>query len=165
MVLELSPEQLAFKQSIEQFAREVVAPRAAAIDERGDDSEALIVHRGELAYVVLNAYPYNPGHMMVVPFRHVSGLHELRDEELVELTWLTQQAVVALRESSQAEAFNIGMNLGAAAGAGIADHLHQHVVPRWTGDTNFMPVVGQTRVLPQLLADSRAALAAAWPKR
>jgi ATP adenylyltransferase len=127
------------------------------------DEEVLIVARRELVFVVLNLYPYNSGHLMVVPFRHVADYTELRRDELVELASVTQQAMTALRTASGAQGFNIGMNLGAVAGAGIAGHLHQHVVPRWGGDTNFMPVVGRTRVLPQLLHDTRELLANAWP--
>ena len=132
------------------------------LPNEGDDAEALIVHRGATAYVVLNAYPYNPGHLMIVPFRHVAALEELTPDEVGEVAQLAQRAVVALKTSSGAEAFNMGMNLGSAAGAGIADHLHQHVVPRWSGDTNFMPVVGQTRVLPELLAETYGRLVPAF---
>jgi ATP adenylyltransferase len=127
------------------------------------DEESLIVARGILVYAVLNLYPYNAGHLMVVPYRHFSDLTEMTPEEAGELAHLTSQSLVALRAAAGAQGFNIGLNLGAVAGAGIAAHLHQHVVPRWGGDTNVMPVVGQTRVLPQLLADTRAMLAAAWP--
>jgi len=130
-----------------------------------DDVEALIVARGESAYAVLNLYPYNPGHLMLVPYRHVADYCELTAAETAEIAALTQSALHALRQVSGAHGFNVGLNLGAVAGAGIAAHLHQHVVPRWGGDTNFMPVVGHTRVLPQLLADTRAGLAAAWPAR
>jgi ATP adenylyltransferase len=126
------------------------------------DAEGLVVARGELAFAVLNLYPYNPGHLMVVPFRHVSGYDELTPEEATEVARMTQHAIRAVRHASGAQGFNVGMNLGAIAGAGIAQHLHQHVVPRWGGDTNFMPVVGQTRVLPQLLPDTRDLLAKAW---
>lgn len=126
------------------------------------DEEGLIVGRGATCYVVLNLYPYNPGHLLVVPFRHVAGYDELTDAETVEVGRLTQRALTALRTVSAPDGFNVGMNLGAVAGAGIAAHLHQHVVPRWGGDTNFMPVVGHTRVLPQLLADTRSRLAAIW---
>ena len=129
------------------------------------DGEALIVSRGELAYAVLNLYPYNPGHLMLVPYRHVADYGDLTPAECAEVASLTQDALAALREVSGAQGFNVGLNLGAVAGAGIAAHLHQHVVPRWGGDMNFMPVVGQTRVLPQLLADTRDVLAAAWPRR
>ena len=119
-----------------------------------DDRGALIVHRGEVAFVILNAYPYNPGHLMVVPYRHVATLHELTREERHEITDLCERGVRALSASSGPHAFNLGMNIGGVAGAGIADHIHQHVVPRWGGDTNFMPVVGQTRVLPELLEET-----------
>lgn len=127
------------------------------------DSEGLIVSRGSFVYVVLNLYPYNAGHLLVVPLRHVADLTELSTAEAAELTLFTQRALATLRRTADAQGFNVGMNLGSIAGAGIAAHLHQHVVPRWGGDTNFMPVVGQTRVLPQLLHDTRDVLAAAWP--
>jgi ATP adenylyltransferase len=130
---------------------------------RLDDAEGLVVHRGTLTYAVLNLYPYNPGHLMVCPYRHVADYTELTDDESAELSRLTQQAMLAVREASAADGFNIGMNQGAVAGAGIAAHLHQHVVPRWGGDTNFMPVVGRTKVLPQLLRDTRELLAGSWP--
>ncbi len=127
-----------------------------------DDVTSLIVHRGEHAFVILNLYPYNPGHLMVVPYRHVADFTELSEAETVELAAYSKATLTALREVSHPQGFNIGINLGAVAGAGIAEHLHQHVVPRWGGDTNFMPVVGRTRVLPQLLADTRDLLAEAW---
>lgn len=127
------------------------------------DEDGLIIARGEHVYAVLNLYPYNGGHLMVVPFRHVADYTELDDAETAELAALTKQAMTALRTASGAHGFNIGINQGGAAGAGIAAHLHQHVVPRWGGDTNFMPVVGHTKVLPQLLADTRRLLADAWP--
>ena len=126
------------------------------------DEEGLVVARGTTSYAVLNLYPYNPGHVMLVPYRHVSGYEELTAEEAHEIADLTQRTVRAVRHASGAQGFNVGMNLGAIAGAGIAAHLHQHVVPRWGGDTNFMPVVGGTRVLPQLLPDTRDLLARAW---
>ena len=127
-----------------------------------DDAEGLVVHRGRTAYVVLNLFPYNPGHLLVCPYRHVSSYVDLRAEELAEFTALTRAAVRTLAVASNPAGFNLGMNQGSVAGAGIAAHLHQHVVPRWGGDTNFMPVVGHTRVLPQLLPDTRALLARAW---
>jgi len=129
---------------------------------READPESLILHRGDHAYAILNPYPYNPGHLMAVPYRHVAGLDELEPAELSELAQLCQRAVRALKVCSGPDAFNLGMNLGAVAGAGIAEHLHQHVVPRWSGDTNFMPVVSQTRVLPQLLEETYARLAPAF---
>jgi ATP adenylyltransferase len=127
------------------------------------DEDGLIVKRGTAVYAVLNLYPYNGGHLMVVPFRHVADYTDLTEAETAELALLTKRAMTALRTASGAQGFNIGMNQGGVAGAGIAAHLHQHVVPRWGGDTNFMPVIGQTKVLPQLLGDTRAMLAAAWP--
>lgn len=126
------------------------------------DAEGLVVARGTSCFVVLNLYPYNSGHLMVVPFRHVSGYEDLSADEAGELAAMTQRAIRALRHASGAQGFNVGMNLGSIAGAGIAAHLHQHVVPRWGGDTNFMPVVGQTKVLPQLLPDTRELLARSW---
>ncbi|MBV9094693.1 MAG: HIT domain-containing protein [Streptosporangiaceae bacterium] len=127
------------------------------------DSDGLIVARGRLVYAVLNLYPYNGGHLLVVPYRHVADYTDLADDETAEFAAYTKHAIAALRQASGPHGFNIGMNLGTVAGAGIAAHLHQHVVPRWGGDTNFMPVVGRTRVLPQLLADTRKLLADAWP--
>jgi len=127
------------------------------------DEEALIVARGELVYAILNLYPYNSGHVLVCPYRHLADYTELSAGETAEFSDFTMRAIRALREASGPHGFNIGMNLGTVAGAGIAAHLHQHVVPRWGGDTNFMPVVGRTRVLPQLLADTRKLLADAWP--
>ncbi len=127
------------------------------------DVEGLVVARGESVFAVLNLYPYNSGHLMVVPYRHVADYTELDEPEYVELAVFTRRALAALRKCSGAQGFNVGMNLGLVAGASIAAHLHQHVVPRWGGDTNFMPVVGHTRVLPQLLRDTRQMLADAWP--
>lgn len=124
--------------------------------------DGLVVARGELVFAVLNRYPYNPGHLMVCPYRHVADYPDLTAEETDELARFTQTAMRVIRRVSGPHGFNIGMNQGHVAGAGIAAHLHQHVVPRWGGDTNFMPVIGQTKVLPQLLADTRTLLATAW---
>ncbi|MCP2350699.1 HIT family protein [Nonomuraea roseoviolacea] len=129
---------------------------------RMSDEDGLVVARGEVVYAVLNLYPYNSGHLMVVPYRHVSDYDELDRAEVLELGEFTQRALRALRRASGAQGFNVGLNLGDVAGAGIAAHLHQHVVPRWGGDTNFMPVVARTKVLPQLLRDTRDLLASAW---
>ncbi|WP_316520248.1 HIT family protein [Kitasatospora brasiliensis] len=128
------------------------------------DEDGLIIARGSAVFAVLNLYPYNGGHLMVVPYRHVADYTDLDEAETAELADFTKKAMTALRAASGAHGFNIGMNQGAAAGAGIAAHLHQHVVPRWGGDTNFMPVVGHTKVLPQLLADTRKMLAEVWPQ-
>ena len=127
------------------------------------DEEGLIVARGETVFAVLNLYPYNAGHLMVVPYRHVPDYTDLTSAEVAELGAFTQTAMRVVRSVSGAHGFNIGMNQGSVAGAGIADHLHQHAVPRWGGDTNFMPVVGLTRVLPQVLSETRALLAREWP--
>ncbi len=126
------------------------------------DEQGLVVARGETVFAVLNLYPYNAGHLMVVPYRHVPDYTDLTTAEVAELGSFTQTAMRVVRAVSGAHGFNIGMNQGSVAGAGIADHLHQHAVPRWGGDTNFMPVLGLTRVLPQVLAETRALLAEAW---
>lgn len=126
------------------------------------DDDGLVVARGELVYAVLNLYPYNTGHLMVCPYRHVADYADLTSGETDELARFTQQAMRALRSAFGAQGFNIGMNQGAAGGAGIAMHLHQHVVPRWGGDTNFMPVVARTKVLPQELPETRAVVADHW---
>ncbi|TIC85744.1 HIT domain-containing protein [Nocardioides sp. GY 10127] len=129
---------------------------------RLEDADGLVVRRGERAFVLLNLYPYAPGHLMVCPYRHLSLYDETTDEEAAEIADLTKQAMATLRAASRAEGFNIGMNQGAVAGAGIAAHLHQHVVPRWPGDQNFMPIIGRTKTLPELLGDTRALLAERW---
>ena len=131
--------------------------------QRVDDAEGLVVHRGRTCFVVMNLFPYNPGHLLVCPGRHVSSYVGLTAEELAEFTELTLAALRTLTAASAPAGFNVGMNQGAVAGAGIAAHLHQHVVPRWQGDANFLPVVGRTKALPELLEDTRTRLVAAWP--
>ncbi|MSZ11469.1 MAG: HIT domain-containing protein [Actinobacteria bacterium] len=126
------------------------------------DEEGLVVHRGKHAYVVMNLYPYNPGHLLICAYRHVADLTELTKEEREEIFALTSHAMTTIRKVSQPEGFNLGMNQGAISGAGVAAHIHQHVVPRWSGDANFMPIIGKTKVLPQLLTITRNELAAAW---
>ena len=126
------------------------------------DEEGLVVHRGTHAYVVMNLYPYNPGHLLICAYRHVADLTELTEEERGEIFSLTAHAMATIRKVSQPEGFNLGMNQGAISGAGVAAHIHQHVVPRWSGDANFMPIIGKTKVLPQLLTVTRNELAAAW---
>ena len=128
----------------------------------GDDAENLVVARGATTYAVLNLHPYNPGHLMVLPYRHVAGLEDLSDEESAELMSMTKQAIAAIRAVSSPHAFNVGINLGGAAGGSLAAHLHQHVVPRWSGDANFITVISDTKVLPQILAETRELLAGAW---
>jgi ATP adenylyltransferase len=132
------------------------------IGASADDEGTLVVHRGRSAFVVLNLYPYAPGHLMVCPYRHVADYTDLDETETDEVARLTQAAMRTLRSVSHAQGFNIGMNQGAVAGAGIAAHLHQHVVPRWSGDQNFLPVIGHTKALPQLLTDTRDLVAQAW---
>ncbi|MCH8273409.1 MAG: HIT domain-containing protein [Armatimonadetes bacterium] len=119
-----------------------------------DDRKNLILYRGERAFVMMNTFPYTNGHLMVAPYRHTSDLEDLDDEEMLEIQRLLRDCVRWLRMAFRAEGFNVGLNLGRAAGAGIEDHLHWHVVPRWVGDTNYMPVVGEVRVLPQSLDES-----------
>jgi len=126
------------------------------------DEDGLIVHRGALAYVVMNLYPYNPGHLLVCSYRHVADLTELTQIERNEISDLSSQGMNVLRKVSSAEGFNLGMNQGAISGAGVAAHIHQHVIPRWSGDANFMPLIGQTKVLPKLLSESREEIASAW---
>src|SRR5690625_1045975 len=127
-----------------------------------DDTESMVVARGEWAYVVLNLFPYNSGHVLICPYRHVPDYTDLTSEEMHEIGELTQKTMRVVRAVSAPAGFNIGMNQGVAGGAGIAAHLHQHVVPRWPGDANFFPIVAQTKALPELLADTRDKLAAEW---
>lgn len=124
----------------------------------GDDEAAHILYRGDTMFVLLNAYPYNTGHVMIAPQRHAGELSELTDEERAELMEVTFRATEVIRAAMNPEGFNVGMNLGAAGGAGIPGHLHMHVVPRWGGDTNFMTTVGDTKVLPEMLAETDAKL-------
>ena len=130
-------------------------PAAQAPAVAPDD---LVVSRGRHAFIILNLYPYNNGHLMVVPKRHIASMAAASDEELVEIIRFTRDAEVALTEAYRPQGINVGLNLGRAAGAGIADHLHVHLVPRWAGDTNFMSVIGETRVLPETLEQTAARL-------
>ncbi|MBI3998117.1 MAG: HIT domain-containing protein [Armatimonadetes bacterium] len=127
----------------------------------GDDRAALVLHRAALGYLILNRYPYNSGHLMAVPYRHVARLDLLTAEEAAAVMGLTSLAVQVLERAMEPQGFNIGFNLGRAAGAGVDDHLHLHIVPRWVGDTNFMPVLGDVKVLPQHLAETYDRLAEA----
>ena len=126
------------------------------------DEEGLIIHRGVTAFVVMNLYPYNPGHLLICAYRHVPDLTDLTEQERNEISALTAHAMKTIRKVSQPEGFNLGMNQGAISGAGVAEHIHQHVVPRWGGDANFMPIIGKTKVMPQLLMLTRAEISAAW---
>jgi ATP adenylyltransferase len=161
--------------TVDAFRRLWTPHRLAYIKDTGDDgcpfcripglpdAEGLVVARGASVYAVLNLHPYNPGHLMVLPYRHVAELEDLTPAEAGELMTFTQQAVRTMRQVAAPHAFNVGINLGTVAGGSLAEHLHQHVVPRWGGDANFIAVVGQTKVIPQLLSETRRLLAEAWP--
>jgi ATP adenylyltransferase len=127
------------------------------------EEEGLVVHRGEAAFVLLNRYPYASGHFMVAPYRHEGEFGELTAEEALEIHRLAASGLGALAEAMRPQGFNIGWNLGRIAGAGVVDHVHLHVVPRWAGDTNFMPVLADVKIMPETLVDTRRKLEAAWP--
>ncbi|WP_346233109.1 HIT domain-containing protein [Parafrigoribacterium mesophilum] len=128
------------------------------------DEKALIVARGTFCYVLLNLYPYNSGHLLVCPYRHIALYDQANEDEVAEMGSLTQTAMRVLRTVAHCDGFNLGMNQGQIAGAGIAEHLHQHIVPRWALDSNFFPIIAKTKAVPRLLGDVREATAAAWPK-
>jgi ATP adenylyltransferase len=155
-----TPHRMAYIQSGGQPSKEecpfCIAPTLS-------DEDALIVARGTHAFVLLNLFPYNSGHLLVCPYRHVALYDDATEAEIDEIGRLTQTAMRVIREVSRNDGFNIGMNQGRVAGAGIAEHLHQHVVPRWATDANFFPIIAQTKALPQLLGDVRRSLADAWP--
>jgi ATP adenylyltransferase len=127
------------------------------------DEDGLVLHRGEKAFALLNKFPYASGHLMVAPYRHVGDFGDLEDDEALEIHRLASQGLAALAEVYAPDAYNLGWNLGRPAGAGVVDHVHQHVVPRWSGDTNFMPVLADVKVLPEHLSETRRRLAEAWP--
>lgn len=129
------------------------------------DEKALIVARGAHCFVLLNLFPYNSGHLLVCPYRHVSTYDQATVDEVAEMASLTQIAMRVLAEVSNSDGFNIGMNQGQIAGAGIAEHLHQHIVPRWASDSNFFPIIAKTKAIPRLLGEVRADVASAWPKQ
>jgi len=156
-----TPYRIAYIEKGQPAAGEAECPFCVA--PTLSDEQALIVARGEHAYVLLNLFPYNSGHLLVCPYRHVSTYDEATVEETTEIASLTQVAMRVLTETSRCQGFNIGMNQGAIAGAGIADHLHQHVVPRWATDSNFFPIIAGTKAIPRLLGEVRAEIAAAWP--
>lgn len=158
-----TPHRLAYVRGEDPSITETPGCPFCTGPERSDE-DALIVHRGERCFVVLNLFPYNPGHLLVCPYRHVADVTELTDEELWELNVLTRTAVATIREVAQPAAFNVGLNLGSAAGGSLSAHLHQHVVPRWEGDANFMPVIAHTKPLIQTLGANRDDIAAAWPR-
>jgi ATP adenylyltransferase len=129
------------------------------------DEDGLVVARGELVYVVLNLYPYNPGHSMVVPYRRVAELEDLTEEESIELMSFTQKVIRVIKAVSRPHGFNVGLNLGSSAGGSLAEHLHMHVVPRWSGDANFITIIGGAKIVPQLLRETRELLAAEWARQ
>ncbi|MHA7304725.1 HIT family protein [Arthrobacter sp. TMN-49] len=156
-----TPHRLAYvKGGQEQFSGKENCPFCEAPSRSDEDS--LIVHRGELAYVVLNLFPYNPGHLLVCPYRHVPDYTDLTIAETAEFAALTQRAMQVLRVVANPSGFNLGMNQGVTGGAGIAAHLHQHIVPRWGGDGNFMPIIAGTKAITQTLGDVRQQVSAAW---
>lgn len=130
---------------------------------REDDEENLILFRGESCFVILNRYPYNSGHLMVVPYRHTAEYGSLDPKEVAEMHHLTSISMDVIKRTMNPEGFNLGINIGKVAGAGVADHVHMHVVPRWNGDTNFMPVMGDVRVVPQSLEETYRIFKEAWP--
>lgn len=157
------PHRMVYIGGVDKPSDDRPGPGCPFCRARGQDDEtALIVARGATAFAVLNLYPYNSGHLLVCPYRHVADYVALDDDETAELTAMTRTAIRALTQAYSPQGFNLGMNQGAVAGAGIAAHLHQHVVPRWHGDANFLPIVARTRALPELLGDARARLAEAW---
>jgi ATP adenylyltransferase len=129
------------------------------------DEDGLVVARGEVVYVVLNLYPYNPGHLMVVPYRQVSELEDLTDAESAELMAFTQKAIRVIKSVSNPMGFNVGLNLGTVSGGSLAEHLHMHVVPRWIGDANYITIIGGAKIIPQLLRETRQLLASEWAKQ
>ncbi|MFI7495503.1 HIT family protein [Kocuria sp. M4R2S49] len=157
-----TPHRLAYVRGEDPSVREDPGCPFCNGPQRADE-ESLIVHRGEHCFVILNLFPYNPGHLMVCPYRHVADLTELGTDELRELTDLTRTAIATIRGVASPHAFNVGINLGAAAGGSLSGHLHQHVVPRWNGDANFMPVLAGTKAIMQTLGDTRQDIADAWP--
>jgi ATP adenylyltransferase len=154
-----APWRLEYMQSADEQDGCVFCRAAEASDEDG-----LIVHRGERAFALLNKFPYASGHLMVAPSRHVGDFGELESAEALEIHRLTSAALRALAAVYEPQGYNLGWNLGRIAGAGVVDHVHQHVVPRWAGDTNFMPVLADVKVLPEHIAETRNRLAAAWPQ-
>lgn len=154
-----TPHRMAYIQAGPDPLREE-CPFCAA--PRKSDADGLIVARGRTAYALLNLFPYNSGHLLICPYRHIATYDQATDEEVAEIGELTQTAMRVLRTVSRCDGFNIGMNQGSVAGAGVDEHLHQHVVPRWASDANFFPIIARTKALPQLLGEVRVAVAEAW---
>ena len=154
-----TPHRLVYIQNGQQPKREE-CPFCLA--PQGSDEEGLIVYRGETCFVLLNLFPYNSGHLLVCTYRHVAGYEETTDGEAAEMAALSKTGMKVLRKVSRAQGFNLGMNQGELAGAGIAEHLHQHIVPRWSNDSNFFPIIAQTKAIPRLLGEVRAEIQKAW---
>jgi ATP adenylyltransferase len=154
-----APWRLDYIQQADELEGCVFCTAAAASDEEG-----LVVRRGESGFVLLNKFPYASGHLMVAPYRHVADFGELEDAEALEIHRLAEQGLGALAAVYEPQGYNLGWNLGRIAGAGVVDHVHLHVVPRWAGDTNFMPVLADVKVLPEHIAESRSRLAEVWPR-
>lgn len=155
-----TPHRMAYIQTGPEVLREE-CPFCEAPEH--PDAERLIVARGQTAYVLLNLFPYNSGHLLVCPYRHTATYDQATTEEVAEIGALTQTGMRVLRQVSNCDGFNLGMNQGAVAGAGVDAHLHQHIVPRWASDANFFPIIARTKALPQLLGEVREAVADAWP--
>ena len=153
-----APWRLEYITGADEESECIFCRAAAAADEEG-----LVVHRGREAFVLLNKFPYASGHLMVASYRHVAEFAELTDEEALEVHRLAERGIGALADVYGPQGYNLGWNLGRIAGAGILDHVHLHVVPRWAGDTNFMPVLADVKVLPEHLLETRRRLATAWP--
>jgi ATP adenylyltransferase len=157
-----TPHRMAYvKGGQGQFRRQEDCPFCSAPGR--SDEEALIVHRGRTSYAVLNLFPYNPGHLLVCPYRHVADYTDITAEETAEMAQIAQTAMRVIRKVAGPHGFNLGINQGDAGGAGIAAHLHQHIVPRWGGDGNFLPIIAQTKQITQTLDETRRLLAEAWP--
>ena len=156
-----TPHRMAYIAAGAEVNRGSGCPFCAAPEK--SDADGLIVYRGTHAYALMNLFPYTAGHMLICPYRHVGVYDEASPEEIDEISRITQTAMRVMRTTSGCHGFNIGMNQGEVAGAGVEEHLHQHIVPRWRSDANFLPIIGRTKALPQLLGDVRQALADAWP--
>ncbi|MCS7233043.1 MAG: HIT domain-containing protein [Synergistetes bacterium] len=135
------------------------APKASVcflcdLPREDKDDENLILYRGKSCFIIMNNYPYNPGHLMIAPYRHIGELEKLSKDELLEMMLLTQKAIFLLKKAMRPDGFNLGFNIGKVAGAGLEDHVHLHIVPRWNGDTNFMPIIADTKVVPQAVRDT-----------
>jgi ATP adenylyltransferase len=152
---------------IESFSNEESKEKECLFCEKAksnDDEKNLVLFRGETCYIIMNLFPYNSGHIMVVPYKHTSSFSSLTEEEMLELMKVIKKGISALEIALKPHGFNIGVNLGRVSGAGIEDHIHFHIVPRWNGDTNFMPVISETKVISELLSDTYKKIKSALEK-